>query len=150
MVKLSLFILMKITPPCLVGSKTWNKLFGSVAFGRKVLYWHNTKVLNVFREKPTVVAIAFYLLNPTLLPRNPNSKNLLYHGVISVTSTQSIIASSILLSNIGGQQNSIIETPPKVKTNNIVEMEKKMLACLDDIPLLQIQRYSSILNLFKP
>jgi hypothetical protein len=39
---------------------------------------------------------------------------------------------------------------PTPKTNNIVEMEKNMLACLDDIPLLQIQRYSSILNLFKP
>jgi hypothetical protein len=26
------------------------------------------------------------------------------------------------------------------KTNNIVEMEKNMLACLDDIPLLQIRR----------
>jgi hypothetical protein len=31
------------------------------------------------------------------------------------------------------------------KTNNIVEMEKNMLTCLDDIPLLQIRRYSLIL-----
>ena len=138
-----------ITRLCLAGSREWKNLFANAIFCWLLAYKHNVKVSNVYLERLTVAAAAYCLLSRILWHKNLNSKNSLPLAVIFAPFTQSIIVSLILSSNIG-----VLRYRNTPRTKHINDMEKNMLACLDDIPLIQIRRYSksffyfTILNFF--
>lgn len=88
----------------------------SVVYGQRTKsYWHSALVSSVRRAKLIAAVADCCSTSQTLLLRSPSSRRPLSDVDISVTSTQSITVSSILLSSTGVQQSSLIEVDQRLQ-----------------------------------
>jgi hypothetical protein len=102
------FISLKITPPCPAGLRAWRSSFGSVVCGlRRGISLPSAWGFIAHPAALTAVAGVSSFCSLTSSLKNHSFKSWSSLVVIYVTSTPNITASSISLSNIGGQRSSI-------------------------------------------
>jgi hypothetical protein len=100
---------------------------------------HDVQISIALLGKRIAAADGFSLCSPTSRIKSPSCKNLSNAAVTYVTFTPNIIVSSTLLSNIG-ELRSFVFGWQRVGATTIEEMEQKVVACLNDVPLIQIRQ----------